>query len=249
MLILANATIQRPSAPANGVTANAVVAPTFFKKVGPFEVHRATPASAATLANAQEAMTLNGKSLPLFLQIWGPVKTSVGAAYMNDTQQIGLIPRKCLSEIKLAGYPLTTLASGPKSSFPGRDFLCSQWQTSTLGSSWCRACQADPQVECGRDPESLLNPPSRSQGTRTSSLITVQALSGWRVLAPEFDTKGNRGQIPNPNPPKATSHGMAAWIGGDSALKNVSHKANQHKAPGPVRAQCRNDICETGVFV
>jgi hypothetical protein len=145
MLILANATIQRPSAPANGVTANAVVAPTFLKKVGPFEVHRATPASAATLANAQEAMTLNGKSLPVFANM-GTGQDFVGAAYMNDTQQIGLISKEVSVKFKTGGIPADYAGFGAKELVPRSGLFVFTVADIYAWIKLVSRLQADPQV-------------------------------------------------------------------------------------------------------
>ena len=113
MMILANATIQRPSVAANAVTANAVLAPTFLSKVGPYEIHRATPAPAAALANTQRGMTVNGRSLPVFADM-GTGQDFVGTAYLHDTQQFGLISKELSAKFKTATMPADYAGLGGK---------------------------------------------------------------------------------------------------------------------------------------
>ena len=145
MLVLANATIQRPSVPANGATANAIVAPTFLRQVGPFEIHRATPTPAATLANAQQAMTLNGKSLPIFADV-GTGQDFVGAAYLNDTQQIGLISKEVSAKFKTAGIPADYAGLGAKELLPRSDLFVFTVSDIYAWIKLVARLQADPQV-------------------------------------------------------------------------------------------------------
>jgi hypothetical protein len=145
MMILANATIQRPGGPANAVTANAVVAPTFLSKVGPYEIHRVTPTPVAASANAQQGITVNGQSLPLFANI-GTGQDFVGAAYLNDTQQIGLISKELSAKFKTAAIPADYAGLGAKELVPRSGLYIF---TASDIYAWIKLLsrlQADPQV-------------------------------------------------------------------------------------------------------
>jgi hypothetical protein len=144
MLIVANATIQRPSGPSNALTANAILAPTFLRKVGPYEIHRATAVPTA-LANTQQSMTLNGQTLPMFADL-GTGQDFVGTAYLHDSQQIGLISKEVSAKFKAAGLPADYAGLGGKELVPQSGFYVF---TVTDVFAWIKLVsrlQADPQV-------------------------------------------------------------------------------------------------------
>ena len=145
MLILSNATLQRPSGPANPLTANAIVTPTFLAKVGPYEIHRANPRSTAAPADTRPVTTLNGNPMPLFAEM-GTGQDFVGTAYLHDTQQIGLISKQVSAAFKSAGIPVDYAGIGGKELIPRSGLFVF---TVADIHAWIRLVsrlQADPQV-------------------------------------------------------------------------------------------------------
>jgi hypothetical protein len=149
MLILANATIQKTSSNANGVTANAVTAtaPTLLQKVGPYEIHRNSTAASTGAASAKPAqnLTVNGKSVPAFAEM-GTGQDFVGAAYLNDTQSIGLISKQISAKFKTPSVPTQYAGMEAKELVPRSGLYIF---TVTDIYAWIKLVsrmQADPQV-------------------------------------------------------------------------------------------------------
>jgi hypothetical protein len=118
MLILANATIQKPSTKSsNGVAANNVIAPTFLQRVGPYEIHRSSTTTASSSNKAQSNLTVNGKSVPAFAEM-ATGQDFLGAAYLHDTQNLGLISKEISVKFKTGSVPAQYAGMGAKELVP-----------------------------------------------------------------------------------------------------------------------------------
>jgi hypothetical protein len=97
ILVLANASIQKTASHSRTNNEANSFAPTFLQKIGPYEIHRATP-SASAKAQA------SGQSLPTFAQV--PKGADfVGAAYFEDSQRLGLISKEVVIKFKGGKVP------------------------------------------------------------------------------------------------------------------------------------------------
>ncbi|MEY4507348.1 MAG: hypothetical protein RL297_1926 [Pseudomonadota bacterium] len=118
MLIVANATIQKAATPSNNTAANAVIAPTFLQKVGPYEIHRSNASGAASAASsAKPNFTVNGQTVPTFAQV-GTGQDFLGAAYLMDTKQMGLISKEIAVKFKSSTVPKQYADLGAKELVP-----------------------------------------------------------------------------------------------------------------------------------
>ncbi|MFM2074424.1 MAG: hypothetical protein RJB34_729 [Pseudomonadota bacterium] len=119
MLIVANATIQKTANSSDKIAAaNAVIAPTFLQKVGPYEIHRSNASvSASAASSAKPNFTVNGKSVPSFAQE-GSGQDFLGAAYLMDTKQLGLISKEIAVKFKSSTVPKQYADLGAKELVP-----------------------------------------------------------------------------------------------------------------------------------
>jgi hypothetical protein len=119
MLILANATIQKSSKnPSNGGVANNVIAPTFLQRVGPYEIHRSNAATGTSaVAKAPQDLMVNGKSVPTFAEV-GSGQDFLGAAYLHDSKNIGLISKEVAAKFISGSIPSQYLGMGAKELVP-----------------------------------------------------------------------------------------------------------------------------------
>jgi hypothetical protein len=147
LLILANATVQRSSvSSATSNAANAAsptLAATFLRKVGPYEIHRSAQKSAS--AQAASALSVNGKPVPAFADM-GSGRDFVGAAYVYDTQQMGLISKEIAVKFKNGTVPATYVSAQPTELVRGSGLYLF---TVTDIYAWIKLVsrlQADPQV-------------------------------------------------------------------------------------------------------
>lgn len=100
ILVLANARIQKTSNTSSTNSTNNAstnLAPTFLKKIGAYEIHKAAVSEGAKL-RAQ------GQSLPAFAQV-NTGSDFVGVAYLNDTKELGLISREVAVKFKGGQVP------------------------------------------------------------------------------------------------------------------------------------------------
>ena len=147
MLILTNATIQRSNGKASSSAATGnVIAPTFLQKVGPYEIHRSSPASGIALKKSQEDSTINGKSVPAFAEE-RPGQDFLGAAYLHDTGSIGLISKEISAKFFTKTVPGQYVGMGAKELVPR-----SGWYVFAVPDiyAWIKLVskmQADPQVD------------------------------------------------------------------------------------------------------
>lgn len=108
ILVLANARIQKTSnTNSTNSTSNASnnLAPTFLRKIGAYEVHKATVSESAKL-QAQ------GQSLPAFAQV-NTGSDFVGVAYLNDTKELGLISKEVAAKFKGGQVPAQYKSRNP----------------------------------------------------------------------------------------------------------------------------------------
>lgn len=113
LLVLANATVQKSvqsslAKPLAGAASTAPAA-TLLQKVGAYEIHR-TPLVAN--ASVPAALSVNGKAVPAFADA-GTGRDFVGAAYVYDTQQLGLISKEIAVKFKNGTVPASYADSRP----------------------------------------------------------------------------------------------------------------------------------------
>jgi hypothetical protein len=147
MLIVANATIQKAATSSNKTAAaNAVIAPTFLQKVGPYEIHRSNASVAASAASsAKPNFTVNGKSVPSFAQV-GTGQDFLGAAYLMDTKQMGLISKEIAVKFKSSTVPKQYADLGAKELVPRSGLYVFTVTDIYTWIKWVARLQADAQV-------------------------------------------------------------------------------------------------------
>lgn len=146
MLIVSNANIKKTTNFSNIIAANTIIAPTFLQKIGPYEIHR-NPArlEALDINSAKPNFAVNGKAVPIFAEV-GKGQEFIGAAYLMDTKQMGLISREVVVKFKTTTIPPRYAVMEGKELVPRSGLYIFSLSDIYAWIKFVSSLQADPQI-------------------------------------------------------------------------------------------------------